>query len=228
MSTTATAAAAPSPAGATSPESVGPLPIPAGRVQYEGLKSGFVDFPRLLRTLRNDRHTGYLRLASSGTNGVLVFRDGDLVEAEASHDSSLSHGEDAFLAFRRQMDTGEGMLDVIDLEPDTVAAVSRLLTGPSLFTGLLGRFINFGALLEYLAEEGVDGSVIVHGGGDTGVILLQRGGVLAAYTGAARQPLTNTDAVAGLAGNRAARIEVRGHDSDRGPIDTEAALSRPY
>lgn len=207
--------------------SVGPLPIPAGKPQYEALKSAFVDFPRLLRTLRSDHHTGYIRLVTGSTTAVLLFRDGELIEAEAGDDGGV-HGEEAFGLFHRQMDTGEGLLDVIDLDNETVSAIARLLTGPPLFTGLLGRFVNFAALLEYLEEEHVDGSVIVAGGSQTGVILLGGGQVLAAYTAQSRTPEAKTDAVAALATERPARIEVRGDDSSRHGIDLEAALSRPH
>jgi hypothetical protein len=217
----------PAAAGAASQAAVGSLPIPSGHAQYEGLKSAFVDFPRLLRTLRSDRHTGYIRLLSGGSTGVLLFRDGELVEAEAG-DDGFAHGEDAFLIFRRQMDTGEGVIDVIDLDSDTVTSVARLLTGPPVFTGLLARFVNFEALLEYLSEERLNGSIIIVGGSETGVILLKDGGVLAAYTSGSRTPQSGTEAVAALAGERPARIEVRGDDSARGGIDAEAVLSRPY
>ncbi|MGH7723596.1 MAG: DUF4388 domain-containing protein [Candidatus Dormibacteria bacterium] len=213
-------------AGAPQAAAVGTLPIPSGRVQYEGLKSAFVDFPRLLRTLRTDRHTGFIKLNTGAETGVLLFRDGELVEAEAGQDGS-AHGEEAFIIFRRQMDTGLGLLDVVEVDSDTVASVARLLTGPPLFTGLLARFVNFPALLEYLAEERLDGSVIVVGGSQTGVILLKEGSVLAAYTADSRTPETSTDEVAALASERPARIEVRGDDSSREGIDAEAVLSRP-
>lgn len=211
--------------GAVSAEPVGPLPIPSGRAQYEGLKSAFVDFPRLLRTLRGDHQTGYVRLTTGNFNGVLLFLDGDLVEAQAG-DGEQSTGEDAFASFRRQMDTGGGLIDVIDLDGDTVSALARLITGRPLFTGLLGRFIDFPALLEYLAEERVDGSVLVLNGSATGVIMLHQGEVLGSYTSAGGPTETNADAVASLAGERPARIEVRGDDSGRRGIDIEAALSR--
>jgi hypothetical protein len=213
--------------GATAAQPVGSLPIPAGKIQYEGLKSAFVDFPRLLRTLRTEGHTGYIRLIAGSTTAVLLFREGELIEAEAGDDGS-AHGEDAFLTFRRQMDTGEGVIDVIELDSERVTAVARLLTGPPLFTGLLARFVNFQALLEYLGEERLDGSVIVVGGSQTGVILLNEGGVLAAYTAESRAPQSSTEAVDALAAERPARIEVRGHDTTRGALDVEGALSRPY
>ncbi len=214
-------------AGSTTVAPVGSLPIPDGSPQYEGLKSAFVDFPRLLRTLRTDVHTGYIRLNTGHSTGVLLFRDGELVEAEAG-ENGVAHGEEAFQIFRRDMDTGQGVIDVIDLDGDSVSSLARLLTGPPLFTGLLGRFINFEALLEYLAEEKLDGSVVVAGGSETGVILLRQGGILAAYSAKAPKPLTEADAIAVLAAERPARIEVRGSDSSRTAIDTEAALSRPY
>jgi len=214
------------PASAPQATQVGSLPIPTGHVQYEGLKSAFVDFPRLLRTLRTDRHTGFIRLITGSDSGVLLFRDGELVEAEAGQDGS-AHGEEAFVIFRRQMDTGEGLLDVVEIDSDTVTSIARLLTGPPLFAGLLARFVNFPALLEYLAEEKLDGSVIVVGGSQTGVILLKEGGVLAAYTADSPSPQTGTDEVAALASERPARIEVRGDDSSREGIDAEAVLSRP-
>ncbi len=219
--------ATPASAGAATVVPVGVLPIPSGNVQYQGLKSAFVDFPRLLRTLRSDHHTGFIRLVSGESSGVLLFRDGEVVEAEAGEDGSL-HGEEAFLIFRSQMDTGQGLIDVVDIDTDTVTSIARLLTGPPLFTGLLARFVNFPALLEYLAEEQLDGSVIVVGGSEAGVILLKEGSVLAAYTAGSRAPQTSTDDVAALATERPARIEVRGEDSSRSVIDTEAALSRPH
>jgi hypothetical protein len=222
-STTSTARPA---TGGLEAQPVGSLPIPSGQVQYEGLKSAFVDFPRLLRTLRSDRHTGFIRLFSGSSTGVLLFRDGELVEAEAGDDGA-AHGEEAFTIFRRGMDTGDGLIDVVELDSDTVTSVARLLTGPALFTGLLARFVNFPALLEYLAEERLDGSVIVVGGTETGVILLKQGSVLAAYTASSRTPQTSTETVAALASERPGRIEVRGDDSSREGIDAEAVLSRP-
>ncbi|GAC1581004.1 MAG: hypothetical protein NVS3B18_14660 [Candidatus Dormibacteria bacterium] len=59
------------------------------------------------------------------------------------------------------------------------------------------------------------------------MILLKEGSVLAAYTADSRTPQTSTDAVAALASERPARLEVRGDDSTRQAIDAEALLSRP-
>jgi hypothetical protein len=201
--------------------------LPSGRAHYEGLKSAFVDFPRLLRTLRSDRHTGYVRLSGSGYSGFILLHEGVPLEAVCSN-GTVVQGEDSFRQIRRHMDNGDGVLDVIELNGDTVQALARLFTGPPIFTGLLGRFVNLEALLEYLAEEQLDGSVIVTGANSVGVILLHQGTVLGAYTES--QPTLDkaTTAVASLVAERTSRIEVKGGASRVTPIDVDAALASPY
>jgi hypothetical protein len=202
-------------------------PLPAGRPQYEGLKSAFVDFPKLLRTLRADQHTGYVRLTSSESSSVLLFHDGELLEALSSEPGAAS-GDNAFQAMRRSMDAGAGLLDVIDLSGDTVEALSQLLTAPLLYTGLLGRFINFEALLAHLTEENVEGAVMVVGSEDVGIILLSQGQVLGAYTQASPTLSSATTGVAKIAAENTARIEVKNGAGRVAPIDVERALSRTF
>ena len=202
-------------------------PLPAGRVQYEGLKSAFVDFPKLLRTLRGDQHTGYVRLTAPDFSGVLLFQRGHLLEA-LSNVPGAQAGEQAFQAMRRSMDAGNGSLDVIDLAGETVDALAQLLTAPLLYTGLLGRFVNFDALLAYLTEESVEGAVLVMGATDVGIILLTHGKVLGAYTRSTPTLSTATTGVAKVAGEKTARIEVKSGTGTVSAIDVEIALSRAY
>jgi hypothetical protein len=202
-------------------------PLPSGRAQYEGLKSAFVDFPKLLRTLRGDQHTGYIRLTAPDFSGILLFHEGHLLEALSSNAGARS-GEAAFQAMRRSMDAGTGGLDVIDLAGETVEALAQLLTAPLLYTGLLGRFINFDALLAFLNEEGVEGAVLVVGSADIGIILLSRGKVLGAYTQTSPALNTATTGVAKIATDKTARIEVKSGTGTVVPLDVENALSHAY
>ena len=202
-------------------------PLPSGRAQYEGLKSAFVDFPRLLRTLRGDQHTGYIRLTAPDFGGILLFHQGHLLEALSSNAGARA-GDTAFQAMRRSMDAGTGSLDVIDLAGETVEALAQLLTAPLLYTGLLGRFINFESLITFLTEEGVEGAVLVVGSADIGIILLSRGKVLGAYTQTNPELNTATTAVGKIAAEKAARIEVKSGVGSVVPIDVENALSRAY
>ena len=234
LSPAASAAATPAPAYAapagavtSGPAPVMVYPLPSGRPHYEGLKSAFVDFPRLLRTLSSDRHTGYINLTGNGYAGVILFNDGQALEAVCSNGTAVQ-GESAFLQIRRHMDGGDGILDVIELPGETVVAIAQLFSAPHLYTGLLGRFVNLDALLEYLSEERVDGSVVVTTPGEMGVILLREGAVQGAYTGSRRALDKSTAAVASLAGDRQSRIEVKGGAGSVVALDVDAALSRPY
>src|SRR5439155_17074480 len=119
--------------------------------------------------------------------------------------------------------------DVIELSGETVVSLAQLLTAPPLFTGLLGRFINFEALLEFLAEERIDGTVVVAGGTETGVILLRKGGILGAYSESHRELSGAPTAVTALAAERPARIEVKsGTAASPEGIDVDAALRVIY
>jgi hypothetical protein len=233
---TETLAASPAPAAQGSNQIFGnpdapPLtdlyPLPSGKPIYEGLKSAFVDFPKLLRTLDSDKHTGYVRLDGADFAGVLLLHDGHVLEALFSA-GELTQGERAFQNFRRRMERGEGLLDVIELSGETVVALAQLLTARPMFTGLLGRFVNFSALLEYLAEEKVDGSVLVTGGSETGVILLRRGQIHGAYTQSQRELSQSPATIDNLAGERTARIEVKAGAGSPAGIDIEAALRATF
>jgi outer membrane biosynthesis protein TonB len=217
-----------SPGGAaTDAPAVRVYPLPSGRAHYEGLKSAFVDFPRLLRTLRSDRHTGYVNLSGTGYSGVILLNDGQALEALCSNGTAVQ-GEDAFLQIRRHMDAGDGVIDVIELDGETVTALAQLFTSPYLYSGLLGRFVNLEALLEYLAEEHVSGSVVVQTPNEAGIILLRDGDILGTYTESQRSLDKATTAVAALATDRASVIEVKGGDGAIVPIDVDAALNRAY
>ncbi len=218
--------AAPGGAAASSP-TVRVYPLPSGRAHYEGLKSAFVDFPRLLRTLRSDRHTGYVNLSGNGYSGVILLNDGQALQALCSNGTAVQ-GEAAFLQIRRHMDAGDGVIDVIELEGETVTALAQLFTSPYLYSGLLGRFVNLEALLEYLAEEHVSGSVVVQTPNEAGIILLRDGDILGTYTESQRSLDKATKAVAALATDRQSVIEVKGGDGEIAAIDVDAALNRAY
>lgn len=211
----------------SAPPLVNMYPLPAGKPVYESLKTAFVDFPKLLRTLRTDKYTGYVRLLHGSVSGVLLFHDGQLLDAMSS-DNGILQGDAAFLKIRAHMEAGEGVIDVVDLGGETVVSLAELLTAQPLFTGLLGRFVNFDALLEYLAEEKVDGSVVVETKKETGVILLRKGVVHGAYTQSQKDLQPSTKAIATLAAEKTSRIEVKSGAGPIAGIDIEIALSKAF
>ncbi len=201
-------------------------PLPVGSVLYEHLKSSFIDFSRLLRTLKNDSHTGYIKLYLPDEiekECCLLFLNGDLVEGLSTL-NGVVHGEEAFVEFRKQMDAEVGLLDVVEIEDKIVTALSQFYTGQYLYTQLMGRFIDFGALLTYLQEQKTTGHVLVTGGTEIGLILLHDGQVLGSYTENDRSPTTDASHVTALTKEQNARIEVRTSSGSVSPLDIKAIM----
>lgn len=196
--------------GTRPPETMVLYPMPLGNTIHAGLTAGFVDFPKLLRSLAKDNHSGYVRLSDDNFTGVLLFSAGAVVEALYDGEGQVSTGSVAFSAFAERIDDGDGGLDVIQLTPEMVTGIYQLLTGNSLYDGLLARFIKADALLEYLGEQGTSGAVIVRHDSNTGIVLFREGQILGAYTDTSREVDDSTRKVVALCDEPSAVIEVRG------------------
>ncbi len=210
----APAAAAPAPAGlaAAGAEPVPATelyPLPVGRLVYESLKTAFVDFPKLLRSLSADHLTGYLRLSGLSSRGMILFYKGSLIESFYDGGAVVSTGRTAFSLFKNDVDRGEGTMDVIDLSPEVVTAIYQLLTAPTILQGLMARFVNVKALLEYLQEEQIHGSLLVRAPEEMGIVLLRGGQLLGAFTRTQPQLVAEAEVVLRLCNDPKTRIEVK-------------------
>jgi hypothetical protein len=208
--------------GTRPPETMVLYPLPLGKTLHEGLTAGFVDFPKLLRSLAKDQHSGYVRLGGDNFTGVLLFSAGAVVEALYDGEGQVSTGSAAFHAFGERIDDGDGGLDVIQLTPEMVTGIYQLLTANSLYDKLLARFIKADALLEHLGEEGTSGAVIVRHDSNTGVVLFREGKVLGAYTDSSREVEGSAQKVVALCQEPRAQIEVRG-----GPVPATLPVMEP-
>src|SRR5207249_6586386 len=155
---------------------------PVGQLVYESLKTAFVDFPKLLRSLSSERLTGYLRLTGLASRGMILFYQGSLIESFYDGGAVVSTGRTAFSLFKNDVDRGEGSMDVIELSPEVVTAIYQLLTAPTILQGLLARFVDIRALLQYLQEEKIHGSLLVRAPDEMGIVLLRDGQLLGAFT----------------------------------------------
>jgi len=75
-----------------------PIPVPAGQIIYDSLKTSFVDFPRLITTLEKEGYTGYVRLLTDDASGLILFREGSALECMydgAADAGSLVLGKEA-------------------------------------------------------------------------------------------------------------------------------------
>jgi len=184
-------------------------PLPVGKLVYESLKTAFVDFPKLLRSLSSDRLTGYLRLSGQASRGMILFYQGNLIESFYDGGAVVSTGRTAFTLFKNDVDRGEGSMDVIELSPEVVTAIYQLLTAPTILQGLLARFVDVRALLEYLQEEQIHGSLLARSPDEMGIVLLRGGTLLGAFTRGQPQLVQNADLVTRLCEDPKTRIEVK-------------------
>jgi hypothetical protein len=195
------------------PEEVAPAtelyPLPVGKLVYESLKTAFVDFPKLLRSLSSDRLTGYLRLTGQASRGMILFYQGSLIESFYDGGAVVSTGRTAFSLFKNDVDRGEGSMDVIELSSEVVTAIYQLLTAPTILTGLLARFVDVRALLQYLQEEQIHGSLLVRAPEEMGIILLRGGQLLGAFTRGQPQLVQDPEIVTRLCADSKTRIEVK-------------------
>src|SRR5438067_1344884 len=184
-------------------------PLPVGKLVYESLKTAFVDFPKLLRSLSSDRLTGYLRLTGAASRGMILFYQGSLIESFYDGGAVVSTGRTAFSLFKNDVDRGEGSMDVIELSAEVVTAIYQLLTAPTILQGLLARFVDVRALLQYLQEEKIHGSLLVRAPEEMGIILLRDGQVLGAFTRGQPQLMQDPEIVTRLCAESKTRIEVK-------------------
>jgi hypothetical protein len=219
----------PAPPSETSVSATELYPLPVGRLVYESLKTAFVDFPKLLRSLSADRLTGYLRLTGQASRGMILFYQGSLIESFYDGGAVVTTGRTAFTLYKNDVDRGEGTMDVIDLSPEVVTAIYQLLTAPTILQGLLARFVDVKALLEYLQEEQLHGSLLARAPDEMGIIMLRGGHLLGAFTRSQPQLSAQADVVLALCKDPRTRIEVKAVADLEEPssVNLEDMLSSP-
>ena len=193
-----------------------PIPVPAGHVVYDSLKTSFVDFPRLITTLERESYTGYVRLLTDDASGLIFFRDGRVLECVYDA-SGLQRGADALRSFNEVVTHGQGVLDVVGLSPELIDGLYDLTVARPIYTELYASWVDMHALLKHLKERHLTGSVMVRGGTGTGVIILTEGKVTGAYTSESRDIAKEVDGVLELCQDPNAMIEVKAAEDGKEP-----------
>ena len=200
-----------------------PLPVPAGEVVYDSLKTSFVDFPRLIMTLETEAYTGYVRLLTDQASGLILFREGVAQECVFDPGDKPGRGREALLAFNEEVTHGHGVLDVVGLPVEIVDGLYDLVVARPIYTELYAAWIDMPALLAFLNERKLTGSVMVRGQGGTGIIILTDGKATGAYTSESRSINEDPKVVLDLCSDRNAMIEVKAADGPAGrpPLDVD-------
>jgi hypothetical protein len=197
-----------------------PIPVPAGQILYDSLKTSFVDFPRLLTTLEREGYTGYVRLLTDDASGLILFREGSALEclydgAEAA--GSLVLGKQALQQFNDDVTAGHGVLDVVGLSPELIDGLYELTVSRPMYTELYAAWVDMKALLNFLSERKLSGSVMIRSGNGTGVIILSQGDLAGAYTSESREISDKPDHALALCEDPGAMIEVKSADTSKHP-----------
>jgi uncharacterized protein DUF4388 len=202
-----------------------PIPVPAGQVLYDSLKTSFVDFPRLLTTLEREGYTGYVRLLTDDASGLILFRDGSALEClydGAAEAGSLVLGKQGLQKFNDDVTAGHGVLDVVGLSPELVDGLYELTVSRPMYTELYAGWVDMKSLLNFLSDRKLSGSVMIRSGSGTGVIILSGGELAGAYTSESRDIADKPDRVLALCEDPNAMIEVKAADATKHPpLDVE-------
>jgi hypothetical protein len=185
------------------------LPLPTGTPVYESLTTKFVAFERLLDTLADAGHSGYIKLVAPGTNGIVLLRDGRPVESLHRDGEQVRRGDAAIRAIQSAVESGAGVLDIIALDGPVVDGLHGVASGRTTYPELYASWVNAEGLVRYLREQGFTGSLIVTSAAGRGVIMLQAGSVAAAFTTSSRELAPDEREVLALCSDPEAKLEVR-------------------
>ena len=206
-----------------------PIPVPAGQVIYDSLKTSFVDFPRLITTLEKEGYTGYVRLLTDDATGLILFREGSALECiydGAAEPGGLMLGKTALHQFNEDVTTGHGVLDVVGLSPELIDGLYELTVSKPMYTELYAAWVDMKALLKFLSDRKLSGSVMIRSAGGTGVIILADGELAGAYTSESRDISDKPDRALALCDDPAAMIEVKSADATKHPpLDVDEVVA---
>jgi hypothetical protein len=121
-------------------------------------------------------------------------------------------GTPALRAFHEEVTHGHGVLDVVQLNGDLVEGLHDLTVARPIYSDLYASWIDAPALLSFLAEKGLSGSLMVRSDAGVGVVILSAGRLAGAYTTDATEVADSADAVLALCRGANAVIEVKANE----------------
>src|SRR5438094_9829433 len=207
-----------------------PIPVPAGQVIYDSLKTSFVDFPRLITTLEKEAYTGYVRLLTDDASALILFREGQALECmyDAGDDQKqgLILGKQALQRFNEDVTEGHGVLDVVGLSPELIEGLYELTVSRPMYTELYASWVDMKPLLKFLNDRKLSGSVMIRSAAGTGVIILAEGELAGAYTTESRDISDKPDRALALCEDPNAMIEIKSADtSTHTPLDIDEVVA---
>src|SRR5260370_7177688 len=95
---------------------------------------------------------------------------------------SLVLGKQALQRFNDDVTSGHGVLDVVGLSPELIDGLYELTVSKPMYTELYAAWVDMRALLKFLSDRKLSGSVMIRSSAGTGVIIISAGELPGAFT----------------------------------------------
>ena len=185
------------------------LLVPTGAPLYESLSARFIAYDRLLATLGQGGYSGYVRILGSGVNGILLFRNGKMIDCLWRDRDQLRQDEGAEASARSRLDSGEAVVDVVELQAELVDSLHHLASGAPTYPEMYASWVNLEGLVAFLKDRRFSGTISIKSAAAGGVLMFRQGELEGAFTTDSRELSTDEAEVVKLGSDPEARIEVR-------------------
>ena len=189
------------------------LLVPTGAPLYESLSVRFLAYDRLVSTLEQGGYSGYVRVLGAGVNGILLFRNGKLIDSLWRGRDGLRQDGGAEASARSLFDSGEAVVDIVDLQAELVDSLHHLASGEPTYPEMYGSWVNLDGLVAFLKQRRFTGTISIRANAGGGVLMLRQGELDGAFTTESRELSKDESEVVKLASDPEARIEVRGSNA---------------
>src|SRR5207245_11134477 len=176
-----------------------------------------------------DGYTGSVRRLADDASGLILFREGLALECMydgAGEATGLVLGKQALHQFNEDVTAGHGVLDVVGLSAELIDGLYELTVSKPMYTELYAAWVDMRALLKFLSDRKLSGSVMIRAAAGTGVIILSGGELAGAYTSESRDIADKPDRALALCDDPNAMIEVKSTDATKHPpLDVDEVVS---
>src|SRR5258708_12543081 len=100
----------------------------------------------------------------------------------AADAGSLVLGKQALQRFNDDVTNGHGVLDVVGLSPELIDGLFELTVSRPMYTDLYAAWVDMKALLKFLSDRNLSGSVMIPTAATPAVIILADPEIPRAYT----------------------------------------------
>jgi hypothetical protein len=166
-----------------------------------------------------------VKLVAPNANGIVLLRQGRLVESLYRAPEQLLRGEAAIRAVEGAVMRGDGVLDIVSLAPDVVDGLHGVASGRPTYPELFASWVNAEGLVAFLREREFSGSMIVSSTEQSGVVMFEGGRVTGAFTSSNGELADHEGAVLALCGGPQTRIELRELEQAVKPARSEGVLA---